>query len=28
MPDLYQSLCSLLNQDPLLPEKVLTVIGA
>ncbi|MFT3933888.1 MAG: zinc-dependent peptidase [Chitinophagaceae bacterium] len=25
MPDLYNSLCSLLNQDPLLPEKVVSL---
>ena len=27
MPDLYISLCSLLNQDPLLPDKVLTILN-
>jgi len=28
MPDLYTSLCSLLNQDPLLPEKLLNMPGS
>ena len=28
MPELYTSLCSLLNQDPLLAEKLLTIPGA
>lgn len=28
MPALYQSLCNLLNQDPLLPEKILQDTGA
>lgn len=26
MPDLYMAMCSLLNQDPLLPEKLLTLV--